>query len=121
MPETGFSICTAPIGRLRHAVETERTSLSRSNGSRRPSLFKTTRSRSWMRSKVVKRAAHASPWGRRRIAARSDEHTSELQSLMRNSYAVLCLQKNKNTHMSTDNREPTDRVGIQYQVQQDTH
>src|SRR3546814_946003 len=25
--------------------------------------------------------------------ARSDEHTSELQSLMRNSYAVLCLQK----------------------------
>src|SRR3546814_3519113 len=25
-------------------------------------------------------------------AIRSDEHTSELQSLMRNSYAVLCLQ-----------------------------
>src|SRR3546814_1011490 len=27
--------------------------------------------------------------------ARSDEHTSELQSLMRISYAVFCLQKNK--------------------------
>src|SRR3546814_4750211 len=26
---------------------------------------------------------------------RSEEHTSELQSLMRNSYAVLCLKKNK--------------------------
>src|SRR3546814_7702451 len=26
-------------------------------------------------------------------ATRSDEHTSELQSLMRNSYAVFCLQK----------------------------
>src|SRR3546814_8922029 len=26
-------------------------------------------------------------------AARSEEHTSELQSLMRNSYAVFCLQK----------------------------
>src|SRR3546814_6626850 len=26
---------------------------------------------------------------------RSEEHTSELQSLMRNSYAVICLQKNK--------------------------
>src|SRR3546814_5558307 len=26
---------------------------------------------------------------------RSEEHTSELQSLMRNSYAVLCLTKNK--------------------------
>src|SRR3546814_5316766 len=29
---------------------------------------------------------------------RSEEHTSELQSLMRNSYAVLCLKK-KNRHM----------------------
>src|SRR3546814_7636443 len=27
--------------------------------------------------------------------ARSEEHTSELQSLMRNSYAVFCLQKKK--------------------------
>src|SRR3546814_10298462 len=31
--------------------------------------------------------------------ARSEEHTSELQSLMRISYAVFCLKKNnKNTH-----------------------
>src|SRR3546814_4369571 len=28
--------------------------------------------------------------------ARSEEHTSELQSLMRISYAVFCLNKNKN-------------------------
>src|SRR3546814_7060978 len=28
---------------------------------------------------------------------RSEEHTSELQSLMRISYAVLCLKKQKNT------------------------
>src|SRR3546814_1274088 len=28
---------------------------------------------------------------------RSEEHTSELQSLMRNSYAVFCLKKNKIT------------------------
>src|SRR3546814_2439521 len=27
---------------------------------------------------------------------RSEEHTSELQSLMRKSYAVLCLKKKKN-------------------------
>src|SRR3546814_8981731 len=27
--------------------------------------------------------------------ARSEEHTSELQSLMRNSYAVFCLKTNK--------------------------
>src|SRR3546814_4669381 len=30
---------------------------------------------------------------------RSEEHTSELQSLMRNSYAVFCLKKKK-THIS---------------------
>src|SRR3546814_7995127 len=31
--------------------------------------------------------------GARVIAARSEEHTSELQSLMRISYAVFCLKK----------------------------
>src|SRR3546814_4709071 len=29
---------------------------------------------------------------------RSEEHTSELQSLMRISYAVFCLKKKKTTH-----------------------
>src|SRR3546814_2773249 len=33
-----------------------------------------------------------------RYAVRSEEHTSELQSLMRISYAVFCL-KNKKKHM----------------------
>src|SRR3546814_5749254 len=36
------------------------------------------------------------------IPGRSEEHTSELQSLMRISYAVFCLKKKKNT---IDNRE----------------
>src|SRR3546814_3195700 len=30
--------------------------------------------------------------------SRSEEHTSELQSLMRISYAVFCLKKKKQTH-----------------------
>src|SRR3546814_2871135 len=30
---------------------------------------------------------------RRQVIRRSEEHTSELQSLMRNSYAVFCLKK----------------------------
>src|SRR3546814_1130093 len=34
---------------------------------------------------------------RRAQQQRSEEHTSELQSLMRISYAVFCLQKKKNT------------------------
>src|SRR3546814_5485352 len=38
------------------------------------------------------RAVAAVPHGRR-----SEEHTSELQSLMRISYAVFCLQKKNNT------------------------
>src|SRR3546814_2936685 len=33
--------------------------------------------------------------GRQAEQARSEEHTSELQSLMRISYAVFCLKKNK--------------------------
>src|SRR3546814_9721698 len=32
---------------------------------------------------------------------RSEEHTSELQSLMRSSYAVFCLKKNKNKKLHT--------------------
>src|SRR3546814_9021360 len=31
---------------------------------------------------------------------RSDEHTSELQSLMRISYAVFCLKKKKQQHLT---------------------
>src|SRR3546814_3246378 len=33
--------------------------------------------------------------GHRRCSERSEEHTSELQSLMRISYAVFCLKKKK--------------------------
>src|SRR3546814_9529744 len=32
---------------------------------------------------------------------RSEEHTSELQSLMRTSYAVYCLKKKNITHLSS--------------------
>src|SRR3546814_9850615 len=41
-------------------------------------------------------------WGLER--GRSEEHTSELQSLMRISYAVFCLKKNI-THRNTYTRE----------------
>src|SRR3546814_2427891 len=35
------------------------------------------------------------------ILNRSEEHTSELQSLMRTSYAVFCLKKKKNKQSKT--------------------
>src|SRR3546814_8516658 len=38
------------------------------------------------------RSVRAGPWPTA-IASRSEEHTSELQSLMRISYAVFCLKK----------------------------
>src|SRR3546814_9932107 len=41
------------------------------------------------------RAASRAPARRRHHRLRSEEHTSELQSLMRISYAVICM-KNKN-------------------------
>src|SRR3546814_7579831 len=46
------------------------------------------------RARTLPAVAHrwAHPW-------RSEEHTSELQSLMRISYAVFCLKKKKNTKL----------------------
>src|SRR3546814_10563188 len=37
--------------------------------------------------------------------ARSEEHTSELQSLMRISYAVFCLKKKKQLQKQTENTQ----------------
>src|SRR3546814_2595530 len=44
-------------------------------------------------------------------AERSEEHTSELQSLMRISYAVFCLKKknNKKTNITTQNNTDTNK------------
>src|SRR3546814_6918318 len=38
-----------------------------------------------------------------KFKVRSEEHTSELQSLMRNSYAVLCLKKKTRIHLHEHN------------------
>src|SRR3546814_7971516 len=68
---------------------------------------------------AVDRSAGSVPWSqcewpelggprlvRQRREQRSEEHTSELQSLMRISYAVFCLNKKKNT-MTTKNKPTT--------------
>src|SRR3546814_4648171 len=39
--------------------------------------------------------------------SRSEEHTSELQSLMRISYAVFCLKKKKNNRPTTNTTKTT--------------
>src|SRR3546814_6649084 len=55
-------------------------------------------------SRGLRRSRPPSPTGRR-----SEEHTSELQSLMRISYAVFCLKKKKNhlTHAAITARSYT--------------
>src|SRR3546814_4573116 len=40
---------------------------------------------------------------------RSEEHTSEIQSLMRNSYAVICLQK-KTTQITLNKKDNTQTL-----------
>src|SRR3546814_6075349 len=42
---------------------------------------------------------------RSRGDGRSEEHTSELQSLMRISYAVFCLKKKNKQHLKHDDSE----------------
>src|SRR3546814_4744838 len=49
--------------------------------------------------KPVHRPVQMRPGGA--AGGRSEEHTSELQSLMRISYAVFCLIKKKKTHRYT--------------------
>src|SRR3546814_9928909 len=39
------------------------------------------------------------------LALRSEEHTSELQSLMRISYAVFCLKKKTQTKLKQDQKQ----------------
>src|SRR3546814_3329640 len=48
-------------------------------------------------------AGHVQHHAARGYNARSEEHTSELQSLMRTSYAVFCLRKKK--HKNTTRRD----------------
>src|SRR4029079_11750753 len=69
--ETVCSMRSGSTGRLRNEICTERISLSRSNGTRRPLRLITTSSRSCTRSKVVKRKLQDRHTRRRRMAAES--------------------------------------------------
>src|SRR3546814_4485545 len=68
--------------------------------------------------------------GRPTWVKRSEEHTSELQSLMRISYAVFCLKKkimsqtNKNAHHKQQrkyNKSPTQDTKISTQIACNKH
>src|SRR3546814_8148161 len=57
----------------------------------------------------------ASPATRKLVAGeRSEEHTSELQSLMRISYAVFCLKKKKKQHRTHISIQHTNTTHTQH-------
>src|SRR3546814_6223616 len=106
------------VRRLRSLSQLDQTfepSPSGKHGSRPGSLTDWPSRRAWTHIKRYKLAA--APWGLPTLVAvpesdfhspkpavmgRSEEHTSELQSLMRISYAVFCLKK-KNQTLSQQN------------------
>src|SRR3546814_7669265 len=52
-------------------------------------------------------AVRTNSYAIRRVGMRSEEHTSELQSLMRISYAVFCLKKKNKIKRQTKNPHST--------------
>src|SRR3546814_6247449 len=81
-------------------VSSSRSSMKSLATSRRPSDRRRPSASSRMLPNVVQMSLlQAKVSGK--ILARSEEHTSELQSLMRISFAVLCLNKKTNEHKHT--------------------
>src|SRR3546814_7901602 len=93
-------------GHDRHASEgwhlqlSKDSSLRWSDGLRQSTRLNLSKSGRGLRSKIVA----GSPWpsvAMKFAFTRSEEHTSELQSLMRISYAVFCLKKKKTKQIKT--------------------
>src|SRR3546814_5804322 len=53
-------------------------------------------------------------------SSRSEEHTSELQSLMRISYAVFCLKKKKHSYDIENNKQRAERYNTSTRHKNDT-
>src|SRR3546814_2134259 len=85
-PSNGYSIRPSPTATLRAMPSSLRRPPARSNW-----RLKHNRRRGAADARLQHAAAGGPAGGRR--GGRSEEHTSELQSLMRISYAVFCLKK----------------------------
>src|SRR3546814_7899570 len=70
---------------------------------------------------VVDMGLHAKRWTRDHAIQRSEEHTSELQSLMRISYAVFCLKKKKTTQEKHIKYKPHTNIQNKHTQQQRKH
>src|SRR3546814_4163425 len=78
-------------------AERDNTAVAFEDAWNRPA-FQHLRESERVRLVIIPTSSHS--FARADDAERSEEHTSELQSLMRNSYAVFCLKK-KNTSLYT--------------------
>src|SRR3546814_10264965 len=65
---------------------------------------------------ALRRQRHSA---RHRVAVRSEEHTSELQSLMRISYAVFCLKKKTRTKQKLTRSYLHEYCGVMSEVRAD--
>src|SRR3546814_3346578 len=106
---TGVQTCALPIYQV--FLEAARSSIATARS------MSTPRGRRWRRANI--RSSMPSARGRRKranmptlrgtpIRPRSEEHTSELQSLMRISYAVFCLKKKKKQKTKKDKHKSAD-------------
>src|SRR3546814_4869426 len=85
----------APPARLQGGMETDAgLRLRRADDPQTPVPCRQTR---WPADRLAVTDARQGPDP---VPHRSEEHTSELQSLMRISYAVFCLKKNNSRHES---------------------
>src|SRR3546814_1788483 len=87
-PYTTLFRSHAPSSGLRESMRPCHATAHSTHGSARPTFWGCCHPGSAHRDQCGRRATHPSN--------RSEEHTSELQSLMRISYAVFCLKKKKN-------------------------
>src|SRR3546814_8918579 len=76
--------------RWQHSGGKPLTPLMQTVQARRATMYRRTRKSAEFRARRIESMRR----GREDARMRSDEHTSELQSLMRISYAVSCLKKN---------------------------
>src|SRR3546814_6303706 len=84
--EPGDVVQRGQTGRLRGGIDVERPAQAVDH-----------------RDDVFRRIGPADPQAAETIDLRSEEHTSELQSLMRISYAVFCLKKKRNSNNTRNN------------------
>src|SRR3546814_9613262 len=75
-----------------------------------PTCVSSPRAAWWMLPNVSAATSSARPATGPATVPRSEEHTSELQSLMRISYAVFCLNKTKERHTYTYTKRYTHRT-----------